>query len=93
MLEAILILLLLVAVIVIVGSPLVLNGHLKSSNKTKESIVELEAVKEAKISEIRDSQLDFKVGKLNEENYHALDRELRAEAIEIMNRLDKLRGV
>jgi len=53
---------------------------------------ELEAAKEAKYREIRDAQLDFEMGKLSREDHRAVDRELRAEAIEILKRLDALDG-
>jgi hypothetical protein len=51
---------------------------------------ELEASKEAKYREIRDAQLDLEMGKLSKEDHRAIDRELRAEAIEILKRLDAL---
>ena len=50
----------------------------------------LEAAKEAKYAEIRDAELDFRTGKLSEEDWRAQDRALRAEAIEILRRLDAL---
>jgi cytochrome c-type biogenesis protein CcmI len=50
----------------------------------------LEAAKEAKYREIRELELDFRTGKLSEEDYRATDRELRAEAIELLRRLDTL---
>lgn len=53
---------------------------------------ELEAAKEAKYREIRDAQLDFEMGKLSNEDHRAVDRELRAEAIEILKQLDALAG-
>ena len=49
---------------------------------------ELEAAKEAKYREIRDAELDHNMGKLSDDDWHAVDRELRAEAIEILRRLD-----
>ena len=52
----------------------------------------LEAAKEAKYREIRDAELDFRMGKLSEADWHATDRELRAEAIEILRELDALEG-
>jgi hypothetical protein len=52
----------------------------------------LEAAKEAKYREIRDSELDYRMGKLSEEDWRAGDRELRAQAIEILRRLDALDG-
>ena len=51
---------------------------------------DLEAAKEAKYREIRDAELDYRTGKLSEADWRALDRELRAEAIEILRRLDEL---
>ena len=51
---------------------------------------ELEARKEAKYREIRDAELDYRTGKLSEVDWRRIDRELRAEAIEILRRLDEL---
>jgi hypothetical protein len=51
---------------------------------------DLEAAKEAKYREIRDAELDLRTGKLSEADWRALDRELRAEAMEILRRLDEL---
>ena len=42
--------------------------------------------------EIRDTELDYKTGKLSDEDYRALDRTLRGEAIEILRRLDEVEG-
>ncbi len=53
---------------------------------------ELEAAKEAKYREIRDAELDLQMGKLSAEHHRAIDRELRAQAIEILRRLDELEG-
>ena len=50
---------------------------------------ELEAAKEAKYREIRDAELDHQMGKLSDDDWRAVDRELRAEAIEILRRLDR----
>jgi hypothetical protein len=48
---------------------------------------ELESAREAKYREIRDAELDFRTGKLSREDYEAIDADLRAEAIDILNRL------
>lgn len=53
---------------------------------------ELEAAKESKYREIRDAELDHRMGKLSDEDWRATDRELRAEAIEILRELDSLEG-
>jgi hypothetical protein len=52
----------------------------------------LEAAKEQKYRDIRDAELDYRMGKLSESDWRAADRELRAEAIEILRRLDRLGG-
>jgi hypothetical protein len=51
---------------------------------------ELEAAKEAKYREIRDAELDHRMGKLSEDDWRAVDRELRDEAARILRRLDEL---
>jgi hypothetical protein len=51
---------------------------------------ELESAREAKYREIRDSELDFRTGKLSAEDYAATDGALRAEAVEILDRLETL---
>jgi hypothetical protein len=51
---------------------------------------ELEAARDAKYREIRDAELDYRTGKLSEADWRALDRGLRAEAVEILRRLDEL---
>src|SRR4051794_25979380 len=50
----------------------------------------LEAAKEAKYREIRDAELDFRMGKLTEADYRTTDRELRGQAIAILRELDAL---
>jgi len=52
---------------------------------------DLEAARGAKYREIREAELDFRVGKLSEEDYRAIDATLRAEAVEILRRLDSER--
>ena len=51
---------------------------------------DLEAAKEAKYREIRDAELDYRTGKLSEDDWRALDRELRSEAMDLLRRLDEL---
>jgi hypothetical protein len=50
---------------------------------------ELEAAREAKYREIRDAELDFRTGKLSREDYQAIDADLRAEAIEILDQIER----
>ncbi len=53
---------------------------------------ELDAAKEAKYREIRDAELDFRMGKMSEADHRTTDRELRAQAITILKRIDELDG-
>jgi hypothetical protein len=53
---------------------------------------ELEAAKEAKYREIRDAELDHRMGKLSQRDWRSVDGELRGEAIEILRELDDLEG-
>ena len=55
-------------------------------------LAELSAAKEAKYREIRDAELDHRMGKLSQEDWRSVDRDLRAEAIEILRQLDRLEG-
>jgi hypothetical protein len=48
----------------------------------------LESARAAKYREIRDAELDYRTGKLSPQDYEAVDATLRAEAIEILDRLD-----
>ena len=51
---------------------------------------ELEAAREAKYREIRDAELDYRTGKLSADDYAAIDGDLRAEALAILNSLEQL---
>jgi hypothetical protein len=51
---------------------------------------ELEAERDSKYREIRDAELDHRTGKLSDEDWRAVDRALRAEAVSILRRLDEL---
>jgi hypothetical protein len=70
----------------VIASPLIWRsrGHAGDDGER----VALEAAKEAKFREIRDAEHDFRTGKLSRNDFRALDRTLRAEAIEILRRLD-----
>ena len=50
----------------------------------------LESARDAKYAEIRDNETDYRTGKLSDEDYRALDRALRAEAVEILRAIDDL---
>jgi hypothetical protein len=55
-------------------------------------LADLEARKQAKYRQIRDAETDHAAGKLSDADYRRLDAELRAEAIEILKGIDRLRA-
>jgi hypothetical protein len=83
-----LVVVLIAVVVLIVSAPLRRRGAQRSEGDDRRD--ELEAAKEAKYRELRDLELDYRTGKLSDEDYRALDRTLRAEAVEILRRLDEL---
>ena len=76
-------------VAVVVAGPL-RRDEQADERRQSERRADLEAAKEAKYREIRDAELDFRMGKTSEEDFRATDRELRAQAIAILERLDEL---
>jgi Sec-independent protein translocase protein TatA len=86
---ALALLILIVAVAVLVTAPL-RRDEVASDAAAADRRAELEAAKEAKYREIRDAELDFRMGKVSEADHRATDRELRAQAIAILERIDEL---
>jgi uncharacterized membrane protein YccC len=72
-----------------VGAPLRNPAALEPAAEGERRV--LEAARDAKYAEIRDTELDYRTGKLSDEDFRALDRQLRAEAVEILHLLDQLR--
>jgi hypothetical protein len=85
---ALLVLALLVAAVL--SMPLRRRGEEERREETR--LAELRAAKEAKYREIRDAELDHQMGKLSRDDWRAVDRDLRGEAIEILRELDRLEG-
>jgi hypothetical protein len=79
----------LAAVVTAVVAMPVLRGGVREHIEEDER-ASLDAAKEAKYRDIRDAELDYRMGKLSEADWRAADRELRAQAIEILRRLDAL---
>jgi hypothetical protein len=77
-------------VALVVAVPLRRPGAAPARDEAR--IQELTAAKEAKYREIRDAELDRRMGKLSDEDWRGLDRELRGEAIELLCELDRLEG-
>ncbi len=84
----------LAVVVVFVSRPLVRPGagrqHAEAAGAN--DVADLEAAREAKYREIREAELDHRTGKLSLADYEALDRSLRAEAVEILHDLDRARA-
>jgi hypothetical protein len=80
------------AVVALVSSPLRGGAVTRVRGESEDRIAELEARKEAKYREIRDAEMDMRTGKLSADDHRALDRQLRAEAVEILRALDEARG-
>jgi hypothetical protein len=86
--EAIVIILALALVVWVVSAPLRRGERAEVSDAVRRDA--LEAAKDAKYREIRDAELDWRTGKLSDEDYREQDRRLRAEAVEILRDLDEL---
>jgi hypothetical protein len=84
-----LVILVVLAVIVLIVSGPLRSRHVDEAAENAER-ADLEAARDAKYREIRDAELDYRTGKLSEADWRALDRGLRAEAVEILRRLDEL---
>jgi hypothetical protein len=50
---------------------------------------QLEAAREAKYREIRDAEMDYRTGKLSESDYRTTDAQLKAEALVILDELER----
>jgi hypothetical protein len=75
-----------------VTAPLRHRAQPEGDDGARAELADLEARKQAKYREIRDAETDHASGKLTDEDFRRLDRELRAEAIAILKRIDRLRG-
>jgi hypothetical protein len=88
--EVLLVLLVLAVAVLLITGPLRLGGTGSTRPVESPEQAELEAAKEAKYREIRDAELDYRTGKLSRDDWRILDSGLRAEAIEILRRLDAI---
>ena len=85
---AVALLLLLLLVGLVVTRPL--RPGAEPERADDEQRMALEVAKESKYREIRDAELDLRMGKLSEEDHRRTDRELRAQAVAILAQLDEL---
>jgi hypothetical protein len=86
-LAPVIVVLLLAVVVIVVSAPL-RRGVAAEDDRLATRVADLEAAKEAKYREIRDAELDFRTGKLSEADWRVVDRELRAEAMDLLHELD-----
>jgi hypothetical protein len=77
-------------VVLLVSAPLRGGASARAEEREEVRRADLEAARESKYREIRDAELDFRTGKLSEADWRRLDRELRAEAIDVLKRLDEV---
>jgi hypothetical protein len=87
--EVLLVLVVVALAVLVISAPL---RHGRRAGREAAGAAEradLEAARDAKYSEIRDAEMDYRTGKLSEPDWRALDRQLRHEAVEILHRLDE----
>jgi type II secretory pathway component PulM len=81
-----------IVLVVVAGAFYVISGPLRVAHRARgraaDELPELEAARDAKYQEIRDAEMDLRTGKLSDDDYQAIDQTLRAEAIEILRRID-----
>ena len=75
-------------VVLLVSAPLRGSHSARAEERDEVRRADLEAAREAKYREIRDAELDYRTGKLSDADWRAMDRALRAEAVELLKRLD-----
>ena len=88
--EFVLALVIVVLVAWFVTAPLRDRASTQRDDPAVAELADLEARKAAKYRQIRDAEADRASGKLTDEDFQRLDRELRAEAIDILKKIDRL---
>jgi hypothetical protein len=91
-LELLIVLALLGTAALFVLGPLRSGREAQGEERRAAEAADLERARESKYREIRELELDWRTGKLSEEDYRAQDRTLRGEAIDILRALDRLGG-
>jgi len=81
--------------LVVAGAVLIVTGPLRGRSRVHDETLEaeraeLEAARDAKYREIRDAELDYRTGKLGKADWKVLDRSLRAEAVDLLDKLESL---
>ncbi len=87
LLQILLIIAMLTAVVGFIGWPLVRGVDERVIDAERR---ELEDAKESKYREIKDAELEYKAGRMTQEQWSQTDDELRREAMLILRKLDTL---
>ncbi len=84
--------LLFMALIALVATVIVtpLNTVRRQRRRRSAALGDLEVQRESKYREIRDAELDHKMGKHSEEDYELVDAALRSEALSILRKIEAL---
>jgi hypothetical protein len=85
----VLVLVVLAGAVYLISAPLRAVRREDGTARGAADVAELEAARDAKYREIRDAELDLRTGKLSDSDYAAIDGTLRAEAVDILHRLDQ----
>jgi type II secretory pathway component PulM len=86
MLQYLLVLVVLAVALYVISGPLL--SARRASAIASDDVRALEAARDSKLQEIRDAEMDLRTGKLSDEDYEAIDRALRGEAVQILEQLD-----
>jgi type II secretory pathway component PulM len=86
MLQYLLVLAVLAIALYAISQPLL--SARRASAIASDDVRALEAARDSKLQEIRDAEMDMRTGKLSDEDYQSIDGALRAEAVQILERLD-----
>jgi hypothetical protein len=80
----------LLCAVVLIAAPFRSRRAVSGAAARSAERAELEAAKEAKYREIREAELDYRTGKLSEDDWRFVDSGLRAEAVDLLRRLDAM---
>jgi hypothetical protein len=88
--DVVLVIVVIVVVVLVIAGPLRQGQARPTDPGQAAERADLEAARDAKLREIRDAELDYRTGKLSREDWRAFDASLRADAVELLRRLDAL---
>lgn len=83
---------LLVVVVIVIAAATAMYWPVRSAHTTRAhdstGTDALELARDTKLGELNDLELDFRLGKLSAEDYRALRKVLRSEAVEAIRQID-----